>query len=432
MMSLSTTFLKSIDKVGNDWYKGMFGPFTGGHVPMNGSSVQRIKDSNRKKILGLLMEKREMSKQQVAQEAGLSIPTVTINVARLLKQGIVEEAGVSASTGGRKPMMIRFLPNSRYSFGVDFSSNHLTSSSLIRVILVNLDAEMQEESTFEYRDFSSVSQIMAHVKKLTEKILSKRRIPRELVMGIGFSLPGTVNEGKLILEQAPNLPPDLGMNALDFKKYRALFPFPIFIENEANAAAYAELLLGIARRKRNLVFLSINRGIGAGIVVRGHVYKGSNKRAGTVGHVTIESKGIRCTCGRKDCWEIYAASGALIRNYRKVSGRKLKDTQQFHSLLGSADPVALQVWDAYLEYLAIGINNIILSLDPHYLIIGGEISEFGDQLLEPLRAKVFEQNTFYKRDDLEIVMSRLKQDASILGVALLPFHALLRRDAKVI
>jgi predicted NBD/HSP70 family sugar kinase len=398
----------------------------------SGSSGQGIKDSNQKKILALLLEKRELSKQEIAKEISLSIPTVTANVSRLLELSLAKEAGVSASTGGRKPMIIRFLPDSRYAFGVDFSSNHLTSSSLIRVILVNLDAEIKAESSFEYRDFSSVSQIIAHVKKLTEKTLAEQRIPRHLVMGIGFSLPGTVNERRLLLEQAPNLPPDLGMNALDFKKFRALFPFPLFVENEANAAAYAELVLGGARRKRSLVFLSINRGIGAGIVVGGHVFKGNNKRAGTVGHMTMESRGVRCTCGRKDCWEIYAASGALIRNYRRVSGKKLRDTQQFHRLLEGGDRMAVKVWDEYLEYLAIGINNVILSLDPHSVIIGGEISGFGAQLLEPLRTKVFAQNTFYRKGDLEIILSRLGGDASILGVALLPFHGLLRQGAKVI
>jgi len=398
----------------------------------SGTSVHWIRDSNQKKILALLREKRELSKQEIAEETSLSIPTVTMNVSRLLDLGLVEEAGVSASRGGRKPMIIRFLPDSRYAFGVDFSSNHLTSSNLIRVILVNLAAEIKAESTFEYQDFPSVSQIIAQVKKVAEKILSERRIPRQMVMGIGFSLPGTVNERKLLLEQAPNLPPGLGMNALDFRKFRTLFPFPIFIENEANAAAYAELLLGAARGKRSLVFLSINRGIGAGIVVGGRVFKGNNKRAGTVGHITMETQGIRCTCGRRDCWEIYAASGALIRNYRRISGKELKDTQQFSSLLEAGDSAALEVWEAYLEHLAIGINNIILSLDPHSLIIGGEISSFGDRLLEPLRAKVFAQNPFFTSDDLEIVLSRLKADASILGVALLPFHGLLHQGAKVI
>jgi predicted NBD/HSP70 family sugar kinase len=398
----------------------------------SGSAVQDIRDSNQKKILALLLEKRELSKQEISRATSLSIPTVTANVSRLMELGLAVEAGVSASTGGRKPMIIRFLPDSRYAFGVDFSSNHLTSSNLIRVILVNLDAEIRSESSFEYGDFSSVSQIISHVKKLTEKALAERKIPRHLVMGIGFSLPGTVNERKLLLEQAPNLPPDLGMNALDFRKFQSLFPFPILVENEANASAYAELVLGGARGKRSLVFLSINRGIGAGIVIGGRVFKGNNKRAGTVGHITVESKGVRCTCGRKDCWEIYAASGALIRNYRRVSGKKLRDTRHFHQLLEDADPTAETIWDEYLEYLAIGINNIILSLDPHSIIIGGEISRFGDRLLEPLRAKVLAQNTFSRDDDLEIALSRLGENAAILGVALLPFHGLLHQGAKVI
>ena len=396
------------------------------------TSVQSIRDSNQKKILALLREKRELRKQEIAEQTSLSIPTVTMNVSRLLKAGLVEEAGVSASRGGRKPMIIRFLPDSRYAVGVDFSSNHLTSSNLIRVILVNLAAEIKAESAFEYRKFSSVGQIIARVKKVVEKMLADQRIARRLVMGIGFSLPGTVNERKLLLEQAPNLPPDLGMNALDFGRFRGLFPFPLFIENEANAAAYAELLLGAARGKRSLVFLSINRGIGAGIVVGGRVFKGNNKRAGTVGHITIESQGIRCTCGRRDCWEIYAASGALIRNYRRISGTRLKDTQQFRSLLESGDAVAAEVWETYIEHLTIGINNLILSLDPHSLILGGEISSFGDRLLEPLRSRVLAQNPFCASDDLEIVLSRFKGDASILGVALLPFHGLLYKGAKVI
>jgi glucokinase len=146
----------------------------------------------------------------------------------------------------------------------------------------------------------------------------------------------------------------------------------------------------------------------------------------------MESRGIRCTCGRHDCWEIYAASGALIREYRRVSGRKLKDTQQFQALLEAADAGAAEVWEAYLDHLVIGINNIILSLDPQAIVIGGELSGFGDRLIEPLRARIYMQNPFYKDGDLEIVLSGLKAEASIVGVALMPFHALFHQGAKVI
>ncbi len=393
---------------------------------------EKIKDANNRKILHLLMKKREMSKQAIARETGLTVPTVTNNINRLIEDGIAEEAGVSVSTGGRKPMLIRFLPQSRYAFGVDFSSNHLTSSSCIRVILIDFDAVIKQEEDFDYQDFDNIDEIMKHVRMLTEKMIKELGIPVARILGIGFSLPGTVNERKKVLEFAPNLSPDLGMKNLHFNKYESLFPFPLFVENEANAAAFAELILGIARQKRNLVYLSLNRGIGAGIVVRGHIYKGNKKRAGEVGHMTIDSRGISCTCGRKDCWEIYAASGALIREYNKESEIKVKDTKEFLAKLDSDDPLAVKSWDIYLNYLVRGVNNIILAFDPHYLIIGGEISEFGERLLKPLRSRIFQENTYYKKDDLEILISRFKENASMIGVALLPFQKLFYGDNKII
>lgn len=392
----------------------------------------RIRDANKRKILHLLMKERELSKQEMSKLTNLSVPTVTSIVAHLIEEGIVEEAGMAVSTGGRKPMITRFLSESRYAFGVDFSSNHLTSSNKIKVILINFDAEIKEEVAFDYEEFRSVGQIMIHIREITQKMVRAHGIPGNKILGIGISLPGTVNEKKKVLEMAPNLSPDLSLKDLDFKQYEKLFPFPLFVENEANAAAFAELLFGVATTKRNLVYLSLNRGIGAGIVVRGHIYKGNKKRAGEVGHMTVESRGIMCTCGRRDCWEIYAASGALIRNYNSSSAEKLKNTQEFLSKLKSRDSLAEKTWDVFLEYLVRGINNIILCFDPHYIIIGGEISEFGEMLLEPLKVRIFEQNTYYDKDDLEILLSSFKEKAAMLGVALLPFQKLFYGDNKII
>jgi predicted NBD/HSP70 family sugar kinase len=395
-------------------------------------SQERIRDANYRQILHALMRRREMSKQQMAKETGLSVPTVTVCVARMLQQGVAEEAGVSVSTGGRKPMLIRFLPHSRFAFGVDFSSNHLTSSSKIRVILIDFDVKIRKEVAFDYEDFRTIDEIMHHVRGITERIVEELQIPLDRILGIGFSLPGTVNERKKVLEFAPNLSPDLGMNNLHFKRYESFFPFPLFVENEANAAAFAELLHGVAKRQRNLVYLSVNRGIGAGIVIRGHVYKGNKKRAGEIGHITVDTKGIKCTCGRKDCWEIYAASGALIRNYNQQSDKKLKASKEFLQVLEKSDPLALRIWDAYLDHLATGINNVILCFDPHYLVIGGEISEFGDRLLDPLKTRLFLQNPYYKDSDLQILISSFGENASVIGVALLPFQKLYYGENKII
>jgi predicted NBD/HSP70 family sugar kinase len=395
-------------------------------------SQERIRDANYRQILHVLMRRREMSKQEMAKETGLSVPTVTVCVARMLQQGVAEEAGVSVSTGGRKPMLIRFLPHSRFAFGVDFSSNHLTSSNKIRVILIDFDVKIRKEVSFDYEDYSTIDEIMHHVSGITERIVEELQIPLDRILGIGFSLPGTVNERRKVLEFAPNISPDLEMNNLHFKRYESLFPFPLFVENEANAAAFAELLYGVAKRQRNLVYLSVNRGIGAGIVIRGHVYKGNKKRAGEIGHITVDTKGIRCTCGRKDCWEIYAASGALIRNYNEESDKNLKDSKEFLQVLESSDPLALKVWDTYLDHLVTGINNVILCFDPHYIVIGGEISEFGESLLDPLKTRLFLQNPYYKNSDLQILISSFGENASVIGVALLPFQKLYYGENKII
>lgn len=395
-------------------------------------SQEKTRDTNYRRILHLMMKERELSKQEMARISSLSVPTVSNNVVRLMKDGIVEEAGVSESTGGRKPMIIRFLPESRYAFGVDFSSNHLTSSSKIRVILIDFDATIKAEHAFDYQDFGNVDDIIRHIQEITEKMIQKWNLPLDKILGIGFSLPGTVNERKKVLERAPNLIPDLGMNDLHFKKFESLFPFPLFVENEANAAAFAELHFGVAKQKRNLIYLSINRGIGAGIVVRGHIYKGNKKRAGEIGHITIDSQGIECTCGRNDCWEIYAASGALIRNFNRRSEFKLTDTHGFLTRLKKDDPIAAEIWEEYIDHLVRGINNIILFYDPHYVVVGGEICEFGDRLLEPLKTRIFEQNTYYEKDDIEILLSQLKENAAILGVALIPFQHLFYGDNRII
>jgi predicted NBD/HSP70 family sugar kinase len=393
---------------------------------------EKIKDSNNRRILHLLMRRQELSKQQIARETGISVPTVANNVSRLIEEGIIEEAGVSESTGGRKPMLVRFLPDARYAFGVDFASNHLTSSNEVTVAMINLKATIRAQRSFDYQRFGNVDGIMSHLGDLSREMMSEHRVDPARVLGLGISLPGTVNERRKVLEMAPNLSPGLGMQDLHFRSYERLFPFPLFVENEANASAFAELVLGIAQDKRNLVYLSVNRGIGAGIVVRGHLYKGNKKRAGQVGHITVDSRGVRCTCGMNDCWELYAGSGALIRNYNARASGAIIDTREFLTRLEEGDPLCGEIWEKYLDDLAAGVSSLLLCYDPHYLVIGGEISMFGELLLEPLKRRVFSRNSFYKADDLEVLLSTLRERAAILGAALLPFQKLFYGNNKVI
>jgi len=387
-------------------------------------NLETIKTANREKILHLLMDKRELTKQEISKKTGISVPTVTNNINRLLKKGIVAEAGLSASTGGRRPVVLRFKPDSKYTFGVDLSPEN------VRIILANLDLQIQADLSFANRNFTTMDEIMGQIHHTIREILSRNKTPRDNILGIGISLYGTVNEERMILEMAPNL--KIKEKNIHFRKYGIKFGFPLFIENDANSSALAMLLQKEAKNIEDLVYIAIGTGIGCGILIKGQLLKGENKRAGEFGHMTIASNGRRCACGSRDCWELYASERALIADYNRRSGKRIKEIAKILSLVKSNDQDALDAWHRYLDYLAIGIKNIILFLYPGCIVIGGKISRYEDLLIAPLKDRVFKENSFYDRDDVAIMASTLKENASIIGAALLPLQKLLFLNEKVI
>jgi predicted NBD/HSP70 family sugar kinase len=382
-----------------------------------------IRTENRKRMLWLLVRKRELTISEISRELDISPPTVSKNINQLIEEGIVEEAGVSSSTGGRRPVLIRFIPDAYYSFGIEFSAERW-----VRIILTDLDSKIIAESVLQDPNFDDIDALMQDIQRQVGSVLLDSKIPVAKVLGMGFSLPGAADEEIGLLKSAPNLLKQsiVQLRNVDFAKYESLFQLPLFIENDANAAANAELTLGIAQIMQNLVFLSIlSYGIGGGIVAGGHLYRGKNKRAGEFSHMKIASHGRKCFCGRRDCWELYASLNALMTLYREKTGKALSSVNDFFACLKKYERAAVEVFDEYLEHLAAGIQNIILVQDPHYVIIGGKLSLFEEFFLEALQEKVFVENSFYGRADVQIMCSSLKEDASILGASLLPIERIL-------
>ncbi len=374
-----------------------------------------IKDYNRHKILNLLSVKRELTRQDISLKTNISIPTVASNIQSLIEEGLVEEAGTAASTGGRKALIVRYLPDAKVSFGIDITQ------AKVGIILSNLDSEILFETGLVTEPFGRIDNVMLRISEEIERILLSQNIPDEKVLGIGFSLPGTVNQKKMALELAPNL----GMKDILFKPFENLFRYPIFIENEANAGALAEMKLGKLSKSGNLVYVSITGGIGTGIIIHGKLYKGKNQRAGEFGHMTIVPDGKLCNCGRKGCWELYASEKALLGRYFESKGGKIPADYSISDLLASmksGDKDSINLFNEYLDFFAVGIQNIMLGLDPQTIVIGGKIGLLGDILIEPLKEKVFTPVGFEGAGDVSITASRLGFRAPMLGAAILPIQ----------
>ncbi len=389
-------------------------------------SQEVIKETNAKQILKVFAQKRKLTRIEIATVTGISIPTITNNLKYLLTEGIIKEVGKTSSSSGRKATILEFNPDSRMAFGVDFSSTHLRKTGMVRFMLANLDMKIIHEESFPYNSFKNVDDIINHLKERFLAILNDKAVSIKNMLGVCFSLPGIVNEKEKLLEKDPNMETYLGIDHLDFKNYIDTFLFPLEIENEAITATLAEMIQNGSTRYPNMIYLAVNRGISAGIVIGGKIYKGGNRKAGLLGHQFYKDSEEICTCGNKGCWELFAATGALIRNYKKLTGETLESTRNFYVKLVKGDSKAFTVWNDYLEDFSNGIINILIAFDPVNIIIGGEISLFEDFLLIPLREKIAQKNRFSNKQNVNIKIGNLKSNASLMGAAMVPIQAFYR------
>lgn len=368
-----------------------------------------IKINNKRRIIYLLSKERELTKLDISRSLDISVPTVTTIVGELKEEGIVEEGGMATSTGGRKPVIIKFLPDSRYSIGIDLGRDY------VRAILTNLDSSIIKDRKIELSVINE-SEVLSVIKTLIEDLMNSQDDTRSKLLGIGLSLPGIVNEKELRLDIATNF----RLKNISFKDIHSYFNLPIFLENEANAGALAESRLGIAKNLSNLIYVSVTEGIGGGILINNDMYKGNDKRAGEIGHMCISKNGRQCNCGRKGCWETYASNRALVRDYNEKTNEALKSISQVMQKYELGEENAVNVIEEYIDNLAEGIESLIFIFNPDYIIIGGEISRYSNILKHRLSSKIFNNNEFYKEGDVNILFSSLGSDSNILGASLIP------------
>ena len=250
---------------------------------------------------------------------------------------------------------------------------------------------------------------------------------------IGIGTPGIANSSTGIIEYSNNL----GFKDTPMVKYITEFigrdDTPVYIENDANAAAYGEYVAGAAKGAKNAVCITLGTGVGGGIIIDGKIYAGSNYAGAEIGHTVIEVDGAQCSCGRKGCFEAYSSATGLIRMSKeamemfpdsimnKMAEEKGKVTARTSfDAMRAGDKPAKDVVDKYIKYLAAGITNTINIFQPDILCIGGGVCNEGDPLLLPMKELVAKE--VYTRNspkNCEIVIAKLGNDAGIIGAAFL-------------
>ncbi|MBR0142454.1 MAG: ROK family glucokinase [Ruminococcus sp.] len=276
-------------------------------------------------------------------------------------------------------------------------------------------------------------EIANDMAKMAVQAVKNAKLTLSDIEWIGIGTPGIANSKTGIIEYSNNL----GFKDTPMVRYieEAIGrkDTPVFIENDANAAAYGEFVAGAAKGAKNAVCITLGTGVGGGIIIDGKIYSGSNFAGAEIGHTVIEVDGAQCSCGRKGCFEAYSSATGLIRMSKeameafpdsimnKMAQEKGKVTARTSfDAMRAGDKTAKDVVDKYIKYLAAGITNTINIFQPDVLCIGGGVCNEGDPLLLPMKELV--KKEVYTRNsekNCDIVIAKLGNDAGIIGAAFL-------------
>ncbi len=312
-----------------------------------------------------------------------------------------------------------------YRIGVDLGGTN------IAVGVINEKNEIIGRGKVKTRAPRPAEAIFDSIKEAVDMAVVNAGINYEEILSVGIGTPGSVNKDTGAIEFSNNLKfhnvPAKQMLEERLKK-------PVYLENDANAAALGEAVAGCGNGVKNFVAVTLGTGVGSGIIIDGKIYRGSNFCGGEMGHMVINVDGIPCNCGRKGCWEKYASATALVSqaveamqsnkdsllwqtcdgDLNKVEGKTIFEA------LDLGDATAKAVVDKYLYYVSIGLANVINALQPESVCIGGGISGQGEKILQPIRDIVkAERYSVYADKQANILKAELGNDAGIIGAALL-------------
>jgi len=369
------------------------------------ADIQNVKQNNMKIVLGFVREKGPVSRASIAKVTGLTRATVSSLVNELIEKGLVEEIGEGKSSGGRKPILLKLKSNSYLAIGIDLSDD-----KTIGGYLCNLEAEIV--ATAEHKYENSFDSILSAIQSIVSSLL-KAAPEKSKVAGIGIGAAGIINPSKNEVLFSTNFD-ILGTGLV--KQLNEKFRLPVYIENESNAAAWAEKEYGNGKGFRNILYLSKGKGIGSGIIIDGNIYYGGFYGAGEIGHIMIDPNGTRCRCGAIGCLETFIGQEKILGQINEKTGEELNINEVIRRY-SCGDHDVKEVVDREASYIgkALAISSNLLNVD--VIILGGYIIQYGGNFLSLVEEAFREHIISYYRDRISIKYSKLGRDAVGIGGA---------------
>lgn len=386
-------------------------------MPNAKATHQKTKQHNRDLVLKTIFARQPISRAEIARVTQLTRATVSEIVNIFLSEGLVQEVGLGSSIGGKTPILLSLVPDSRYMIGLNLAQDKFIGA------VVNLLGEIKETIEIPVSDSDGI-QALQFVFQILDRLIAKNWKP---VVGIGVGTPGLVNTRDGIVVNAVNLEwQDLPLASLIKDRYH----LPVCVVNDSQANAIGEFVYGSGHEADgNLVVVNVRHGIGAGILINGQLFQGDGGSAGEIGHLMVQPEGRLCRCGKRGCLETVSSVKAVVQRARE----SVKDYP--NSLLSKEpgviniesvvdafhknDPLARMVAQDAARYLGYSLANLVGTVNIQQIVLTGEMSSLGPDWLDQIKASMMEAGLARMIQETRLEIGNLDYRGYILGASAL-------------
>ena len=363
---------------------------------------QEYGKSNRSRVFQTIYAAKTISKQEIADKLQLSMPTVTQYLRELYAAGIIYKNGYYQSTGGRKAQAISVAALSVVAIGVEL----LRES--IKISAVDLCGNVIREE-FYIVPFSNNEAYYKHFGELVNAFADKLDTPEAHLLGVAIAVQGLVSKDGTVIVNGDIL----GYTGTTIDVFQRHINLPCHMFHDTEVAAFAELW--DLPEIKDAVYIALNRNWGGAVIVNGQMFHGREFNGCIIEHMRLVPNGTKCYCGRRGCFEAYCSVASL-------EAETGMDTATFFKRLKDGDARCEGIFDQYLSYLALAINNIRMLIDCDF-ILGGFLDPYlTDQHIEMLAEKVRKESSF-ESTGFSFRRSRHGASAASRGAALLEIDA---------
>ena len=366
---------------------------------MKKATHQQTKQHNRDLVLRTIFANDPISRAEIARITHLTRTTVSDVVSGLLAEGLVHEVGRGESIGGKSPILLSVLADSRYLIGLNLAQDKFIGA------VVNLRGEIKETVEVGVHDDNG-EKALELVYQILDQLKRKKYKP---LVGIGVGAPGLINTREGIILNAVNLEwENLPLGTLLQKKYK----IPVLVLNDSQATAIGEYVYGNKHKPdENLIVVNVKYGIGAGILVNGQLFQGDGGGAGEIGHVVIQENGELCRCGKRGCLETISSARAVMQRL------KMDSLDAVQSAFDAGDAKTKESIERAARYLGVSLANLIGTLNIQKIVLTGDMTLFGTPWLEAVNRAM--QNAALTRmsEGTQLELGTLDYRACILGAS---------------